>query len=171
LSESGTSGINRAFSWLKKALQITEKTVAPDSLLFDVRPTMDLFGWERFTEIEGNNASATNTFQVDGSTVPVGVLRYVLGASVETDAAVVTETIWLELVEETSALVGLIQPFLAIPRDGAGREVKAALMRPIVMKPGDFLRGKCNPVLAAGEAITIREIFVDIPVGEYIPAV
>lgn len=171
MSETGRGGINRPLSWIKKVLEITEKTVVPDSQLPDVRAVIDVFGWERFAETESDSRSTANLNVIVGPVVPDGFIRYVLAASVETNAASAAETLWIDWAVETGEVVGLAQPFEAIPRDIAGGEIRLGLQRPIVMKAGDTLRGRCNPAMALGERIFLNQTFVDIRVGEYLPAV
>jgi len=163
--------IKRAITWLRKSLEITEKTTLPGTIEGQITPVIDVLGWERLGELETSTAFSGNNHLVNGPVVPVGFLRFVASASVETDTVLVTELLWLDWVFSTGVITGVQTPFSAIPRDAAGREVRVALMRPIVMSPGDNLRGRCNPILAGGERITLNQIFVDIPIGEYIQTV
>ncbi|MEE9263822.1 MAG: hypothetical protein V3V11_05150 [Vicinamibacteria bacterium] len=162
--------VKRAFVWIRKSLRIIDRTTLPGEILGEIRPTLDTFGWERFNEPESSSVSSANVNFIVGPAVPEGFLRYVLAASVETNAAILNETIWIDW-SAGGVVTGLIQPFLAPPRDLPGGEVRVGLERPIVMREGDTLRGRCNPTMAGGERVFINQRFVDIEIGEYIPAV
>ncbi len=173
MSEGRHSGINRAFSWLKKTLQITEKTVAPDSLSPVVTPTMDLFGWERVADVRwDNNTGALAADIVIGALVPDEIVRIMLAASVQSDDALTAMTLWLEQRVASSAAattldVGVAQPFFV----GVGlNEIEVPLMRPLLMAPGDRLIGRSAPAPAAGQILRLRTRFIDLPIGEYLPS-
>lgn len=168
MSETGRSGINRAFSWLKKSLQITEKTVAPDALSAVVVPSMDVFGWERIAEAQSQNLNGgLGSGTLPASLVPPDTIRVVLAASIET-----TDPLALNLwFEQRVALGGgldisLMLPFFA----GAGTNgIRVGLPRaPVLLAPSDTIVGRSLPVPAAGTRLILRWRFIDLPIGEYI---
>lgn len=167
MSETGRGGINRPFSWIKKVLEITEKTVVPDSQLPDVRATIDVFGWERLQSVTLQTAIGTAVTTIFSTPVPDGVIRVVLAASVEHDDAVVSHTLWIDQ-EHDFLLIGVQTPRLMI---GNTPPVKLGLMRRLVLRPGDRVAGQASPVTGVGIDLTLRTAFVEIPVGEYIPPV
>ena len=75
--------IKRAFTWLRKALVITEKTTAPGALRDDIQIALDVFGWERYDETTNRNTvSGANVNSVSSPAVPQDVLRLIIEASV-----------------------------------------------------------------------------------------
>ncbi len=171
MSETGHSGINRAFTWLKKVLQITEKTVVPDSVLPNVRPTMDLFGWDRLSEeIQTSTDSAAATATVSGPTTPEGVLRYVIYAHVEQqETTAVDLTCWLDMQVVLGGFRIAINVPTLIP-GGLGPERTAlGLTRPVCLRPGERINGRCNPATGVGVSLQVKMVFIDLPIGEYIP--
>lgn len=168
MSEHSQSGINRAFSWLKKTLQITEKTVAPDVLLAGVRPTVDVFGWERLSGL-GPTAveTATGTLAADIvvlDPVPEGIARFVIYASCShNDPA----GLFLNLQVRGSGVdIGLSdQLFL----QGQQSPIRLGLTRNILLQPGEQLICRSHIAPAAGTGLFIRMKFVDLDPGEYLP--
>jgi len=169
MSEGRQSGINRAFSWLKKTLEITEKTVSPDALSPIVVPSMDVFGWERYFECRARNvngvAAADNVFD---SSVPVDTMRLIISASVQTSDNANALHLWFEhRVTNGGIDLAVSVPFLA-PAGTAGMRVGGSDW-PILLCPGDRLAGRSSPAPAAGQNISMRIRSVDLRVGEYMP--
>ncbi len=172
MSEKGAqrSGINRAFSWLKRTLQITEPTDSPDRLSPLVQPTMDLFGWERLVQQEPVTvvgALASDT--VLSAVVPEGVFRLVVDASLTHDDIAIGGRLWFEhriaRLGPVDVGVGNGTP-VSLP--AAGITVKHGLGRWLLLAPGDSLLGRSFPTPGAAEAITMLISSVDISEGEYI---
>jgi len=161
--------IKRAILWIRKTLEITEKTTLPGTVSGEIQPVIDAFGWDRYSESVNTSTSVTNVSVVNSPVVPEGFLRVVFEASVNTGNDVLAFTLWMELVHSTpSALrIGLIRPFL-LPAGNAN--VRIGLERPLILGPGDNLSGLSNPATGAGLLLTLRQRSVDLPIGEYIPA-
>ncbi len=168
MSETGRSGINRAFSWLKKTLEITEKTIAPDLLLPQVRPTIDVFGWERLPEATVENRVGTAaTSTVTSTLVPDDVVRVILEAQVVNSDAAIAINLWLRhrAVIGGGFEIGVSPVFeQQIGFQGA----PASIDRIIVLQQGERLVGVSSPAPGAGEELTLTFRFIDLPVGEYI---
>jgi len=169
MSETGRGGINRAFSWLKKVLQITEKTVAPDSLLPDVRSTLDLFAWERLAEpVTRQFAAGALAANVVGlPTVPDGVMRYYQYLSVgHDDPAGGGLSLSLQIRS-----AGFDFGVDIIHVDQLPDPMKSGITKPLLLRPGESLFCFSDPAPAAGQQLLIRGMFIDIEVGEYIRSI
>ncbi len=159
------SGINRGFTWLRKVLEITEETDAPSVLSEIVRPSMDLFGWERLggvTEFDSSGAAAPAQF-VNGPTTPDDVLRlYVHASVVHTDTGV-TKFLWIEKqLPITTSVIGCTVP------QNVPINVDVGSPDWIWVEAGARLRGRSDINLVAG-ALVLDLNFIDLPIGEYIP--
>lgn len=168
MSEHRQSGINRAFTWLKKTLQITEKTVAPDVLLTGVQPKIDVFGWERLSGLGPASietvTGALITDVVVLSVVPEGVARFVIYASCSHNDP---GGLALSFQVRGSGVD------IAINADGFSampvQPMRVGLERNILLQPGEQLICRSNQAPAAGTSLFIRMKFVDLDPGEYLP--
>ncbi len=172
MSERGAqrSGINRAFSWLKRACEITEPTDAPDRLSPLVQPAIDLFGWERLSKqvgvIEVGGDAANIAVSVP---VPRGVFRLILAASIQTDDPLQIANYWIEhrVSLEGDVGISLMRPFTM----GAGTQgVRVGMTGWRMMAEGDRIVGRSFPAPAVGSALELRFSFVDLSEGEYVAA-
>jgi len=159
------SGINRALMWLRKTLEITEETQSPQILSETLRPTIDVFGWERLggaTEFDSSGAAAPAQL-VNGPTTPDDVLRlYVHASVVHTDTAV-EKFLWIEKqLPITTSLVGC-----TVPRN-VPINVDVGSPNWIWVEAGARLRGRTDINLVVG-ALVLDLNFIDLPIGEYIP--
>ncbi len=164
------SGINRGFTWLRKVLQITEETESPSVLSEVVRPTMDVFGWERLAGLVGtpptteNNQGSLASDIVLLSVVPDGVARYVIYANCGHDdpaglqLSLQVRTRGVDVAIDAAAIGMGIEP------------VRWGLSRNILLLPGEQLLCRSTPAPAAAQRIFVRMKFVDLDPGEYLPA-
>ncbi len=159
--------IKRAFTWLRKALVITEKTTAPGALLDDIQILIDVFGWERYDQTTNlTNVSAADRNSVSSPPVPADVLRLVIEASVETTNAVLPFHMWMDKLDSLSNInVGVMRP-IAVPASTI--IIRNGMTHRLIMRPGDVLSGRCTPLTGLGETLSLRQRFVDLPIGEYI---
>ena len=159
--------IKRAFIWLRKALVITEKTTAPGALLPDIQLMSDVFGWDRLNETTARaTTSGANVNTIASPAVPADVMRFVLEANVETSNPLLAFTMWMDhLSAQENVNVGVMRP-IDIPISAI--TIRCAMTRPLLMRPGDVLQGRCTPATGVGESLVIRQRFVDLPIGEYI---
>ncbi len=165
------SGINRGLMWLRKSLEITEETESPRVLSEILQPTIDTFGWERLGEaITVRTAAGGNPNSVSSPAVPNDVLRLLLAASVDTSDLAGGFTLWIEVRNAAGFDLGLTSPVL-VPLSTLA--IRVPLLRPVVLRPGDVLRGRSSDNIGVGN-LTLTEVFVDIPGrkgGEYVPPV
>ncbi len=166
MSNKGRSGINRALSWLKKTLEITEKTTAPDSLMADVRSTIDVFGWERMAEAEFETAtSGVGGSNVQFTSVPTGVVHLYLHASVRIDVAG-PFNVWVGIRGPARGPIGTVacSPVAA----AIDAQKVSPLFRPVILPEGFQLEGRSEAAVALGSVI-LEAFRIVLPVGEYIP--
>ena len=164
MSNKGRSGINRALSWLKKSLEITEKTTAPDSLQADVRPIIDVFGWERHLEAQRFDLDGAATVaSVLSPVTPQGIVRWYVAAAIEsTDPA--SLTLWIN----RRVLPGNIDVGISTPQVVVAA-IPVALTRHVLLLPGETLVGRSEPAPAVATNLNLRAVFIDLPFGEYAP--
>ncbi len=158
--------IRRSITWIRKALQITEKTTNPGTVDGNIVPTIDTFGWEELEDptVLRTIGVAVNT--IASAVVPADVLRVVLGASVQTNDTVQAFTMWIEHVDaETALAVSVMRP-ADLPISAV--TIRVGLPRVVIMRPGDFLRGRSSPATGVGLDLRLTVRSVDLPIGEYI---
>ncbi len=158
--------IKRAITWIRKSLEITERTTNPGTVGGEIQPQLDVFGWERIEEVTTSIASAAAVNSVTLLAVPEGFLRLVLNASVETNDTVQAFTFWMDVLDAGSGgVTGVTRP-VAIPISAVA--IRSGLERPLIMQPGDTLRARCSPATGVGLLLIARQRFVNLPIGEYI---
>lgn len=161
------NGINRAFSWLKKTLEITEVATVPSAILPDVRAVADLFGWERLETVELQQVNAAQPLVAVASlAVPAGVLRLVQNCSLShTDTTVPHDVALSKRTNPINISIGLpTDRSLILP----GQFV--SLIGRTFLVENDFLIGTMLDVPVAG-VFTLRMSFVDLAFGEYLTPV
>ncbi len=164
-------GINRAFSWIKRSLEVTEVTTVPERVLSDVTPTLDIFGWEKLEPLGGavseNIAGALAADIALLTVVPNDVMRYVMFVSVmHDDPAGLTLSIQVRTPLPGGGSFDIaIGPATLTPLG----PVKLGLERPFLLQPGQLILVRTTPAPAAGQRINnLTARFVDLPLGEYI---
>jgi len=167
--------IKRAITWIRKSLEITEKTTNPGTVSGEIIPTIDALGWEKLQELtDADTIGATNVTAVDSLAVPEGVLRYVLFASVEHAELAGTDlTCWMELnatvPSQTNFPCSIIRPQLLLGT-AALENIRLGIVTPFILRPGERLRGRASPSTGVGVQLRIRLVWIDLPIGEYIAA-
>jgi len=160
--------IKRAILWIRRSLEITERTNVPESIENVVRPKVDIFGWERLPSVQVAAASNPLSVAVGSATVPAGTFRYVLNANVEHTDTGVTNTLWL-----TKALLNGVRVGLPLDRTATIVGETASMIGTTYLLPGDFLFGETDVAVVAG-AMILNMLFVDFDfdteagIGEYI---
>ncbi len=172
MSERGAqrSGINRAFSWIKRTLEITEPTDVPDRVSPLVQPSIDLFGWERLAEQVGViETGGDNQGIVVSQLVPQGIHRLILAASVSTNDPLLAAHYWIEhRVSLTGDVdVSLMRPF-TMGFDAS--TVRVGMSRWVLLSAGDRIAGRSFPAPAVGSTLELQFSFIDLSEGEYIAA-
>jgi hypothetical protein len=167
------SGINRALMWLRKTLQVTELTDAPQVLSELLRPTIDVFGWDRYSK--KFSALVVGGVTIDRAIsipVPDGEVHLITAASVESDEApAVAATMWIEHRAINPAVgAGVVDSAVGRPfLKAAGLAIAVGLERPILLIPGESVIGRIDPAPAATFRINVSLQGIILDVGEYVP--
>ncbi len=158
------NGINRAFSWIKRTLEITEVATVPTLILPEVRAVADLFGWERLEHLEIEAANGAAPALVVASATPgPGVLRLICAASLtHTDTGVTHQCSINKRTNPANFNVGL-------PTDRDTVEVGefCSMIGRTFLVENDFLIGSVITAPVAG-TLSLRFYFVDLTIGEYV---
>lgn len=163
--------IKRSITWIRKSLEIIEKTTNPGTLNGEIIPTLDVLGWERLITLEQSTQAGAATSTIFGPITPPDILRYVVYSSVEhAELAGTSLTLWIEVQLVPTFPVGVLPPLL-IPGEAAGQEVRYGNSRPLILRPGDRLLARSSPATGIGVNLRLRQAFVDLPIGEYIRGV
>ncbi len=159
------NGINRAFSWLKKTLEITEVATVPASILPEVRAVADLFGWEKLEHIQFEQINvAAPGVAVASATPGPGILRFIIaGCLTHTDTGV-THTVSINK-RTNPANINIGTP--TSPQD-IDVGMFASMHNKVFLVQNDFLIGSVLAAPAVG-VISLRFHFVDLEIGEYLP--
>lgn len=163
-----TDKIKRAITWIRKSLEITEKTTNPGTVDGNIVPVIDTFGWERLGGPRTTRLTQGIAVNVIASpAVPADVLRVILEANVETNDGVQQFTFWIDHQHvEAGQPVGVMRP---ITPPISALTIRCAMDRKfLIMRPGDTLLGRSSPAPGVGLILRLRESFVDLPIGEYI---
>jgi len=157
--------IKRNFLWLRRALGIIDKTTLPGDVVGEVRPTIDLFGWERLPEEQflASVAAAPNAAVATVAT-PANTLRIVYGASLEHTDTGVSHTAWLIKRRNPGSIdVGL-------PTDRTAIVVGEfmSMIGTTFLVAGDFIVAEVSAAPVAGQ-LSLRVNVVDVDLGEYVP--
>lgn len=159
--------IKRALTWIRKTLDITERTNMPEGIMRNIKPTLDVFGWERVPETVAVALAGTNVSSQFSAIVPEETARLVYSASVETTNDVAAFWLWIEHSVAASAInVGLMRPILTAAGTGL---MRCGMDRTLIMSPGDRLVARANTLVGAAETLSIRMRYIDLPIGEYVP--
>lgn len=169
-----TNKVKRSLIWLRKTFRITDETTLPGEITGEIRPTVDALGWERrLGELVNNSSGAAAANIAFGPVTPADILRLVTAASVEHDDATqaIDLSIWVRTISQVFGSTDVaITNAVTIPI-GARTIAGAALLRPIVLKPGDRLLGRSFPAPAGAAKLRIKMLFVDVECGEYVTTV
>ncbi len=148
-----------------------EPVQLPRRFLDSIAMTIDGLGWRRYEDAVAANFAAVAANSVVSTAVPAATLRFVVAANVQVNDPLVAHTVWIEhRVSASSIDVAVSRPLL-VPAAGAGNAVpRVGMERVLVMSPGDALIGRCTPDAGAGIQLILRLRSIDLPIGEYIPA-
>jgi len=168
--------IKRAFVWLRQSLRIVDRTTLPGTILGEVRPTLDTFGWDRLSPSPSGVGNGPRSLNSNGAlasataamvAVPDGVMRYIINASIQTDDPALVAFMRFEVVKDGIAIAAQ-EPFFI---NANGANVRIGLNRHLLLEPGDVLQAVSSVAPAAGQRNSIRARFVEIDFGEYVPAI
>lgn len=159
--------IKRSFVWIRKTLGIIDKTTLPGEILGEVRPILDMFGWERLLEEVVLSVNALfPAVAVASATPPVGTVRLILAASLEHGDVAVNHIGWIVKRRNPGATdVGL-----STDRTEFDAGEFLSLTRPTFLQNNDFLVGEIIGAPAAGN-LSLRTFHIDLDPGEYVPPI
>jgi len=164
-----TDKIKRQFIWLRKVLELIDRTTLPGEILGEVRVGLELFGWDRLPEtITVENKGATATGTVLSVPAPDGFTRVILqGEVVSSDSAIAQKLFLTQTgVLGVGAEVGVSAPTSqAIGEAGT----PGVLTTRVFLQQGERLIGRAIPAPGVGENLTLQYRHIDLPFGEYIP--
>jgi len=163
-----TDKIRRAIIWMRKTLDITQKTTQPGSISGEIRPTLDVFGWDRYKDIESVSFSGTNVTTASMGAIGNDVMRLIINGQVDSTNNVLALFLNFRLTSFGGQTVALQEPFL-VPIGSGGLDV--GMLRPVLLGPGDNFSVSSRPATGIGELLVGRIRFIDLPIGEYIPPV
>ncbi len=156
------SGINRALMWLRRTLEITEQTDSPQVLSEELRPVIDVFGWERAAnpvhQIR-SNPGATTAVALDA--VPEGEAHYFLSCAISHDDPVGSKDMTILFADRN----GLVSQLTSTA--GVAANFFRVIERPILVGPGARLQGLSRNAIAGGSNFLIQCHFIVLPIGEY----
>ncbi len=155
--------IKRSFTWIRNALRVIDKTTLPGEIQGDIRPSIDLFGWERLPEEQILQVAAAATGEVLSATPPVGTLRLVLHCSLLITGSGVGVTAIIRKRNALGANCGLPTDRDAIEDD----EVASVIGRTFLAAGDVIVAAYVNPPLGGTSTLSLN--VVDLDIGEYIP--
>ena len=161
--------INRALTWIRRALDVTQKTSAPTGFEDEIRTSVDALGWERGATVEFvTAASAGVTTVVQLPDVPEGEAHYFLTCHITHDSVEGARQMAIAMRIDPDAVasgVSITSTFLVTQFHFL------AMQRPILVPPGGRLLGRVDALnIPAGRTFTIAGQFLRLPIGEYVPA-
>ncbi len=169
VDNQGLTTIKRAILWIRRNLEIKERTNVPEFVDNIVRPTMDVLGWERL--LQTRSSAISNA--APGFSVQTGVftnndtVRFILKAGVFHSDTGVTHQVRLERHGEVRASVAV-----GLPLDqhsiGDGGALCSMIGNTFIL-PGQFLRARVVTNLVVG-TLNLNIQFIDVPNDEYIPS-
>jgi len=162
-----TDKIKRAITWIRKTLEITEKTELPGTIDGKIIPALDAFGWERGAELEFVTAAAAGvTTIVQLPNVPEGEAHYFLSCHLTHDSVEGARQMAIAMRIDPDAVASgvsitstvLVTQFHFL-----------AMQRPILVPPRGRLIGRVDALnIPAGRTFTIAGQFLRLPIGEYV---
>jgi len=161
--------LNRVMDWLRQVWQPTQPFQQPDSVDPTIKLVADAFGSSRldFTQIEsqllsiGPGVGDQRAFMAPAAD---GFLRLILAASATHNDAVARQ-VWFN-VGQAAFLYGVgVQSWPTVSQNGV------AVMGGRVLVPESYSFGVSIEASSAATTLTANVVYVDLPIGEYSPAV
>ncbi len=155
--------IKRSFLWLRRSLEIIDKTTLPAEILGEVRPTLDLFGWDLpvYEFISTVAAGVATTTRL--APVPEGETHLFCACDISHNDPVGSKDMSIQLENVGGSQVALTQTV------GLNANFFVALRRPYLVTAGSNLMGVSRNAIALGSQFTIRAMFIRLTPGEYLP--
>jgi len=156
----------RPIEWMAIALRSFRERPLPASYATEVQPVFDVFGNASVEEVQFEEVlGALGDIEVTSSQVPVTDYRYYLSFSYQHDDAV-AGTRRLQAVRVVSD--GGVFPATAIAneeREGLAPSGVFFAVRNVTVPPEGRIGARVEAI-AAGARITLRSLFIDLPIGE-----
>jgi len=165
----------RSSSWLNRVFPSRaedQRPQFPSVVIPSIQPVIDYYGWQRFEEIRvASNSSGANLtdldWLVDGvSVVPDATLRLVTHLSGDHSDAVTTHALQLSVEH---ARVANLRVAVSLPFTTIGAQ-QVCIQRPLVLWPGSLAHLSSTDAVGAGNILTLRGLFIDLPLGEVLHA-
>jgi len=166
VDEQRLTKIKRAILWIRKTLEITERTNVPEAIENVIRPTLDVLGWQRLSETisVGFSAAAPAAVVQVTTAVPEGIFRYIVKCSGHHSDAGVTHEVWLSKRGEPKSVVDVGIP---LDRQSIQDSEFSSMIGSTFLLAEEILFFRTRSALVAGNLSLELEV-IDIPIGEYI---
>lgn len=163
--------ILRPFRWLATVLQTFRERPLPGSYAPLITPTVDTFGTEIFgQEIESDSIqSALGGIELVHTRVPQGTIRQYISLEWFHDdlAGTLRRLQLIRVIERTGGFAQFaFHPDRVMDGDGGGVDQERDAMQMVIGMPDEFL-GVRATAMGGGARLTLRLIWIDMPVGEY----
>lgn len=154
--------LRRAILWIRKVLEINVKTDVPESVSNEVVPKIDLFGWDRYSELEFETiTSGIGASQVNFPLVPEGVNHLYVFGSARVNIAGPTN-LWVGIFNAAGG-TGIT------PSRSVINGERVSIQRPVLAPPGFALQGRSDAAVVGGN-IVLEAFRIVLPPGEYVNA-
>ena len=167
----GDSWINRVFPQRVDGPKV--QASFPHSILHDIRPVIDYYGWDRFKDIRvASNTSGANLSDLDwlvdaAAAVPANTIRLVTHLSGLSDSSTPR---FLQLSVEHGDTANL-RVAVSLPlADGNEANQAVCIQRPLILWPGALAHLSSTAAVGAGNTLTVSGMFIDLPLGEVLRA-
>lgn len=166
--------INKSLEWIAKALGRSVRSTAPDNLPREVvegiSSVIDVLGWDRYVDARTSvETIGTAVNAIEGPVCPEGEARLVWPASIIHNDGAGPHFIWIDLVETRGEpnTFGITCSQNVSASLASTRPI--GLTGPQLLLPGDFLRGRSDGTLPPATDLILRQVFVRLELGEYVP--
>ena len=156
----------RAFPWVQRTLRPIVPIVGPDVVADTLLPTFDVFGSQRMEEVQFEGIlGPLGAFEATHSRVPAGFIRHYLCMQYSHDEpATVHELIPVLIVTTPAATF----PAVALKTRELVNQNSICAIRNVVVPPLGFIGARVDGTLGPGARLTLRVLWVEMPVGEYL---
>ena len=156
----------RPLEWMAIALRSFRERPLPASYSTEVQPTFDVFGNARIEQVQFEEVLGTlGAIEVFSSLVPETDYRYYLSFSFQHDDAIAGAR-RLQAIRQVSD--GGAFPAIALAneeRDGVAPDAVFFAIRNVTVPPEGRIGARVEAI-GAGARITLRSLFVELPIGE-----
>jgi len=156
--------LKKNIAWLRKTLEIIDRTTLPGTIVGEIRPVLDALGWDLIQETERAATTAGGSTQVARlPPVDAGEAHLFLSCSTNHDESAVSHILNLNYRDPDGTESGV--------SDGAAviDEVPVVLKRPFLVLAGARLTAFSADAIPVASNLFIRGHFIRLDIGEYIP--